>query len=197
MKKPFSPSADRNKEPILDQLRRELPSNQHVLELGSGTGQHACYFANSLPNIIWQPTDLKQNLPGIASWASEHGANNLQMPIELDVNTHPWPIAHTDVCFTCNTFHIVSEASVSAIFKGSQIALNNKGKLCVYGPFSKNAQHTSQSNVQFDLQLREANPISGIRDLSMLDEIAIQHGFNACRYTQMPVNNLFVVWECN
>lgn len=197
MNKPFSPSAERNKEPILNQLRHELPNNQHVLELGSGTGQHACYFANALPNIIWQPTELKQNIPGIVSWMNEHGTDNIQTPIELDVDAHPWPKTNIDVCYTCNTFHIVSEESVQSIFKGSQYALKRQGKLCVYGPFSKNARHTSVGNMRFDQQLREANPASGIRDLENLDELARQHEFKPCRYTQMPANNLFVVWELN
>jgi len=197
MNKPFSPAAQRNREPILNQLKNELHKNQRVLELGSGTGQHACHFASALPNITWQPTELKQNLPGIVSWVSEHDIDNIKSPIELDVDVHPWPINNVDVCYTCNTFHIVSEESVLSIFKGSQSALKEIGKLCVYGPFSKDAKHTSDSNARFDQQLRSANPASGIRDVSILDKLAQQHGFSPCRYTQMPANNLFVVWELN
>ncbi|MFK7853677.1 MAG: DUF938 domain-containing protein [Granulosicoccus sp.] len=195
MNKPFSPSADRNKEPILGALRHELADNQQVLEIGSGTGQHACFFAAALPSIRWQPTELKQNIPAIQRWISEQPINNVLPPKELDVDVHPWPIHSADVCYTCNTFHIVSAQSVKNIYRGCKALLGSGGKLCVYGPFSIDGQHNSAGNESFDQQLRASNPDSGIRDLSQLDEIAQQSGFSAYRCTKMPANNLFVVWE--
>lgn len=195
MNKPFSPSADRNKEPILNALKSELSANQRVLEIGSGTGQHACYFAAALPNIIWQPTELKQNISTISGWINEENIENILEPKELDVDAHPWPVMSADVCFSSNMFHIVSMHSIRSIFSGCKAALEDDGKLCVYGPFSIDGQHTSASNKHFDQQLRASDPNSGIRDLSELDEIAQQSGFNACRRIAMPANNFLVVWE--
>lgn len=195
MKKPFSPSADRNKESILGTLKTELSANQMVLEIGSGTGQHACYFSDALPDVIWQPTELESNIPAIYTWIEEHSLGNLRNPIVLDVDTHPWPIKNAEVCYTCNTLHIMSIQSVRSLFKGSGAVLNNAGKLCVYGPFSIDGQHISPSNALFDQQLRASDPASGVRDLSELNNIAQQYGFAPCRYTALPANNFFVVWE--
>lgn len=176
-------------------LRHELSANQKVLEIGSGTGQHACFFAAALPNIVWQPTELKQNIPAITRWVGEENLDNILDPIELDVDVRPWPIKQADVCYTCNTFHIVSLQSVHSIFKGCIAVLADGGKLCVYGPFSVDGQHTSTGNERFDQQLREADPASGVRDLSELNVMAQQLGFVACRHVQMPANNFLVVWE--
>jgi len=194
MSKPFSPSADRNKHPLLTELSSELNGDEHVLEIGSGTGQHACFFTERLSGIYWQPTELAANLPAISAWISEHKHPKILPPLELDV-TKPWPELNAQVCFTCNTFHIVSMEAVQSIFEGCQRVLMSSGKLLVYGPFSLNGKHTSLSNEQFDQQLRASNPDSGIRDLQELDKLAQTAGFSPCRYTQMPANNLFVVWE--
>jgi len=195
MNKPFSQSADNNKEPILKQLQRELSAGQVVLEIGSGTGQHACFFASAFPEVLWQATELEHNIPTIRQWMSEHQRKNLLDAKTLDINDHPWPTTTADVCYTCNTFHIVSMDSVCSIFTGSKAVLKNSGKLCVYGPFSINGKHISPSNQQFDEYLRASDRASGVRDLTELDEIAQRSGFNPCRYTAMPANNFFVVWE--
>jgi len=121
MDKPFSPWAERNKEPTLSVLRQELPGKQTVLEIGSGTGQHACYFANALKYAVWQPSELAANISAIERWRA-----------------------------TCNTFHIVDMESVRAIFSGSKSLLGNSGKLCVYGPFTVDGKHISPSNKEFD-----------------------------------------------
>lgn len=195
MNKPFSPSAERNRDPILNVLRQELSSTQLVLEIGSGTGQHACYFANALPHLTWQPTELKHNIAAVNSWISTQKLDNILGPLELDVDVQPWPVKSAQACFTCNTFHIVSMDSVRAIFGGAKSALKDGGKLCVYGPFSINGKHTSAGNEQFDQQLRLESTVSGIRDLTELDKIAQSLGFTACRKIEMPANNLLVVWE--
>lgn len=194
MNKPFSPSADRNKGPILNVLQQELTPGQMVLELGSGTGQHACFFAEALPEITWQPTELEQNIAGIHHWIAEKKLSNILEPLTLDVDAQPWPVSTAQICFTCNTFHIVSMQSVRSIFEGCIAVLNHGGKLCVYGPFSIDGQHTSSGNAQFDQQLRADDLESGIRDLSRLDEIAQQIGYSAYRKIAMPANNFLVVW---
>lgn len=195
MNKPFSPSAERNKEAILTVLRRELPGKQTVLEIGSGTGQHACYFANALKDVVWQPSELTTNIAAIKSWLAEAALNNVLEPIVLDVNIKPWPFESADACFTCNTFHIVSMKSVRAIFSGSKSVLGQSGKLCVYGPFSIDGKHISPSNKDFDQWLQDSDPESGVRDLTQLDEIAQTNGFAPCRRIEMPANNFMVVWE--
>ncbi len=195
MNKPCSPSAERNKEPILNVLKEELSSQQSVLEIGSGTGQHACYFSAALPHILWQPTELKENIPAIQQWMQEQHCSNLLEPKILNVDDQPWPYQNIDTCFTCNTFHIVGQSSVKSIFNGCKSVLHESGKLCVYGPFALKGKHTSESNEHFDHQLRASNPNSGIRDLFVLDDIAQQHGFKPHRKLAMPANNFFVVWE--
>lgn len=195
MNKPFSPSADRNKAPILEVLQTILTGKEFVLEIGAGTGQHACHFAKAFPKVIWQPTELEENIPAIRSWLSEHQLENINDPMVLDVDYLPWPIDSADICYTCNMFHIVSMESVASIFKGASMVLGDEGKLCVYGPFAVSGRHTSQSNAQFDLQLRTSDPASGIRDLSELDAIAAGFGFNTATQIAMPANNLFVVWD--
>lgn len=195
MTKTSSPSAERNKEPILNVLKQELASEQLVLEIGSGTGQHACHFANALPHIQWQPTELAENIPTINSWLDEQELSNVLPPIVLDINHHPWPVKKADACFTCNTFHIVGEQSVLSTLKGCSEVLGNKGKLIVYGPFRINGKHTSASNEDFNGWLREQDPKSGILDLNELDKVAISHEFKPCRKIVMPANNYMIVWE--
>ena len=195
MNKPFSASAERNKQAILSKLQIQLNNGDHVLEIGSGTGQHACFFANALPNVIWQPTELQQNIPAINAWLNEHNLKNILEPLVLDINKLPWPKSQANACYTCNTLHIISMDSVHSFFKGCKQVLADKGKLCVYGPFSFDGQHTSPSTEEFDQWLRAADPASGVRDLNHLDSIAQELGFKACRFDKMPANNFFVVWE--
>lgn len=170
-----------------------------MLEIGSGTGQHACWFAAALPDITWQPTELEQNIPAIGRWLLEfkqaQNNDNILNPLVLDVNKHPWPVKRADVCFTSNTFHIVSMPAVRSIFEGCRRVLGDKGKLCVYGPFSINGQHTSDGNEQFDQQLRAEDSASGIRDMTELNELAQQFDFSDCRKMAMPANNFMLVWE--
>jgi len=189
MSKPFAASADRNKAYILNELRRELKDKRSVLEIGSGTGQHACYFGQALKHIIWQPTDLQQNLPAINAWLNEAELENVLTPKLLDVNDYPWSVNPVDVCYTCNTLHIVDMSSVDALFKGCRRALVPNGLLCAYGPFKVNGEHTSSSNREFDLWLRERDPNSGLRDLKDLDAIATSYGFAANRNVPMPANS--------
>lgn len=195
MSKPFAPSADRNKEPILHELQHLLIGNTQVLEIGSGTGQHACHFAPALPHVVWQPTELESNIDGIRQWLREHQPSNVLGPVVLDVNVHPWPVAQADVCFTCNTLHIVSESSVSSIFKGARSVLRDAGRLLAYGPFLVDGEHVGSGNEEFDRWLRSENPDSGVRDLSALDVLAHTSGFGPHRRIEMPANNFLVIWQ--
>ena len=193
--KQFSPSADRNKDHILACLREELAEAKTVLEIGSGTGQHACHFASHLPSVTWIPSDLHQNLLAIQARIDEVKLNNVLIPVDLDVNQTPWPILHADVCYTCNTFHIMSLDSIKSFFRGCQQVLDSSGKICVYGPFFVADMHTAESNVRFDQMLRHSDPLSGVRDLDVLNAIAAEHHFTDARCVDMPANNLLLMWD--
>ena len=193
--KPFAQAAYQNRHDILAVLQQELLPGNQVLELGSGTGQHVCHFAPALADIDWQPSELAHNLAGIAQWLEESGHPNIQPPIELDIRWTNWPELNVDVCYSANTFHIVSWASVVSAFKGCSKVLVAGGKLMVYGPFSINGEHTARSNQQFDQHLRAEDPQSGVRDISDLDRVAEDNGFTQARLVEMPVNNFIAVWQ--
>lgn len=195
MNKPFASAADQNKRPILEVLQRELIGPLKVLEFGSGTGQHACHFCAALPELNWQPSDLADCQAGIRQWIADSGCPNINAPLEFNVLEQPWPAESADVCYTANTFHIVSETAVDAMFSASASLLTPAGRLIVYGPFAINGKHTSRGNEQFDAMLRSGNPDSGIRDLTVLNAIATAIGFKEARVHQMPVNNLLLIWE--
>jgi len=186
--KPFSLAAERNREPILNELR---------LELGSGTGQHACYFAEALPSITWQPTEVTSILPVTEERISDEGADNILPPLALDVFQSPWPDLICDVVYSCNTFHIISENGVEALLAGAATLLRDGGQLIVYGPFRFDGQLLSHSNVLFDQQLRAEDPLRGIRDVSRLNKIAVACGFSHCTARAMPANNHMLVWTFN
>jgi len=134
-KKRFAASAQNNREPILVCLKGLLTGEERVLEIGSGTGQHACYFASHFPDIVWQPTELAENIPVINQWLRDEGLANIEAPVLLDVSQLPWSVEHADVVYTCNTFHIMSEACVECLFAGAAEVLEEGGRLIVYGPF--------------------------------------------------------------
>jgi len=192
--KPYSLAAERNREPILNELRTLLSAGDLVLELGSGTGQHACYFAEALTSITWQPSEVASILPVTQERVGEEGTDNIHPPLALDVFQSPWPDLSCDVVYSCNTFHILSEKGVEALLAGAATVLRDGGKLIVYGPFRFDGQHISQSNVSFDQQLRAEDPLRGIRDVSWLNEIAVANGFSHCAIRAMPANNHMLVW---
>lgn len=195
MTKPFAGAADQNKAPILTVLQTELLDGQTVLELGSGTGQHACYFAAEMPDLIWYPTELGNQLAGISAWIADSGCENIRPPRELDVSTYPWPDLEADVCYSCNTFHIISLEAVRSTFRGCASVLAGGGKLIVYGPFSEKGVHQGEGNARFDNMLSASDPKSGIRDLIELDGFATEFGFMSARQYSMPVNNQVLVWD--
>ena len=191
----FSPSSERNKVPILDVLKTELADITEVWEVGSGTGQHAVFFAEALPHLVWQTCDLRENHQDIQARIETAQLSNLKSPIELDVNLFPWSMQSVQAVFSANTLHIISETSVQAFFKGIQQGLQISGKLCVYGPFNYKGKFTSESNEQFDRQLKQRDPASGIRDFEWINQLADEAGCILQRDYEMPANNRLLVWQ--
>jgi cyclopropane fatty-acyl-phospholipid synthase-like methyltransferase len=192
-----SEAADRNKAPILAKLTKEFAHARHILEIGSGTGQHALYFAAHLPHLSWQPTDTGDYLPVLRERVRLEGGVNLRAAIELDVRADPWPVEAVEGIFSANTLHIMSWSSVQDFFRGVAGVLGNPGVLCVYGPFRYGGRYTSESNAVFDEYLRNRNPESGIRDLEAVDGLARQRGLELAADHAMPANNQLLVWKRN
>jgi cyclopropane fatty-acyl-phospholipid synthase-like methyltransferase len=192
-----SEAADRNKAPILAKLTEEFAHARHILEIGSGTGQHALYFAAHLPHLSWQPTDTGEYLPVLRERVRLEGGVNLRAAIELDVRADPWPVEAVEGIFSANTLHIMSWSSVQDFFRGVAGVLGNPGVLCVYGPFRYGGRYTSESNAVFDEYLRNRDPESGIRDLEAVDGLARQRGLELAADHAMPANNQLLVWKRN
>jgi hypothetical protein len=195
--KPFAPSAERNKQAILEILQQELTAHDLVLEFGSGTGQHLAHFAKAMPTVQWLPSDLAEQLPGIYQWTDESQCTNILKPVEIDLRNPYLPQLKVTACYTANTFHIISWKSVEQAFLCSSTLLAKGEKFLSYGPFSMNGEHNSQGNREFDKQLRAGNSESGIRDLNELNGLAAQYGFLAARSIPMPANNQILVWVRN
>ena len=192
--KPYSEACERNRGPILEVLREHFADRRRVLEIGSGTGQHAVHFAAALPRLIWQTSDIAPGLPGIRLWIEEAGLPNLPPPIALDV-TGPWPGASFDAIFTANTLHIMSWPQVRALFRALPAVLAPDALLAIYGPFNTNGRFTSDSNAAFDTWLKQRSPESGIRDFAAVDELARSIGFALVEDRPMPANNRTLVWR--
>jgi len=193
--KPFAPSAERNKHAILEILKIELAPGDHVFEFGSGSGQHACYFSSTLQDVVWQPTDLPDKLAGISLWIEESGSTTILDPLALDLSDDLLIKQEASVCYTANTFHIVSLQKVEQLFRQAFNILRGNGKLIVYGPFSFNGEHTSDGNRAFDLQLRNGDRHSGIRDFDLVNDMATNYGFVNNKIIPMPANNHIIVWS--
>jgi cyclopropane fatty-acyl-phospholipid synthase-like methyltransferase len=191
----LSEACERNKGPILAVLREELAASSHVLEVGSGTGQHAVYFAAGLPQLLWQPSELPENLPALAERIRLEGGANVRAPVALDVRDDPWPVAPVDAVFNANTLHIMAWSAVCEFFRGAGALLSSAGVLCVYGPFRFEGRHTSDSNAAFDHFLRQRDPASGVRDFEALDAQAAAHGLRFSANHAMPANNRTLVWR--
>jgi SAM-dependent methyltransferase len=190
-----SAACERNKEPILAVLGRELAACHSVLEIGSGTGQHAVHFARYLPHLAWQPSELGAGLAPLAERIRLEGPPNLQPAIELDVRAHPWPIGRVDAIFSANTLHIMAWNAVEHFFRGAGTALAAHGVLCVYGPFRYRGGYTSASNAEFDEYLRARDPASGLRDFEALERLATGAGLGLAADHAMPANNQILVWR--
>ena len=183
--KPFSEASERNREPILAVLKRVFGGSRKVLEIGSGTGQHAAYFSAALPHLAWQASDVAEHLAGIRLWGVE--------PIELDVD-QPWPKVDADAVFSANTAHIMSWPQVQRTFAG-MAGMPSFELLCLYGPFSYAGRHTSESNARFDAMLRTRDPSSGVRDFQDICALAQQCGMRVDEDNAMPANNRLLVFR--
>lgn len=194
MRRPYSEACERNKAPILRVLSEAFGDRSKVLEIGSGTGQHAVHFARHLTHLQWQPTDIPDQLPGMRLWLTDARLANLLGPIPLDIDQPDWPRIAADAAFTANTLHIVSWPQVVRLFEQLGTLLPAGGVLAVYGPFNYNRRHTSESNARFDLMLRSREPSSGIRDFEDVDVLAQRNGLRLSGDYEMPANNRTVVW---
>ena len=192
---PHSEACDRNKEPILAVLRREFAGCRHVLEIGSGTGQHAAHFAHAMPQVVWQPTDTAEALPGLRRCILHERLENLRAPVELDVTLTPWGVRPVDGVFTANTLHIMHWPQVEAFFANLPAVAKPGTVLAVYGPFRYGGRYTSGSNAEFDEYLHARDPGSGIRDFEQVDALAAAAGFGFVADHRMPANNQTLVWR--
>lgn len=195
MDKPFSPSADRNRHPILDVLRTAFADRRAVFEMGSGTGQHALHFASALPHLRWQTSEVVENLDGIRAWLAEAGLPNTPPPVAFDVNQPRWPAGPFDAVFTANTLHILGWEEVRCWFARLPDLLAPDAVLAVYGPFNYAGQFTSPSNADFDARLRADHPRRGLRDFEDVDALARGIGFTLQADHAMPANNRCIVWR--
>jgi len=193
--KPFSESCAQNQEPILQVLREAFAGCKHVLEIGSGTGQHAVYFGERLPHLTWQTSDLFDNHAGILAWLEEARLPNVRAPLLIDAKNPAWPIRGVDAVFSANAVHIMSWPEVESLFTGIGRALTENGRLCLYGPFNYGGKFTSASNAQFDILLKEYNPASGVRDFEALNSLAEAQGLRLLKDFPMPANNRSLVWQ--
>ena len=192
--KPFAESCEENKRPILAVLEQAFADCREILEIGSGTGQHAVFFAARLPHLVWQTSDLREHHAGIRAWLTEAGLPNLRPPIALDVARDPWPDSRYDGVFSANTSHIMHWHEVEAMFAGVGRVLAPGGHFCLYGPFNLDGRYTSESNARFDAWLRARDPGSGLRDLEALDRLAHAAGLALSANHPMPANNRTLVW---
>ncbi|WP_428696385.1 DUF938 domain-containing protein [Stappia sp.] len=198
---PFAPSAERNKDAILAGLAPHLAQCRRILEIGSGTGQHAVHMTQALPHLVWQCSDLPGAVAGIAERLESEGSARTPPPLALDVAAPPWslPMADApdafDAVYTANTLHIMSFAHVGQFFARIGEVLAPGGMCCVYGPMKYGGAFTTESNAAFDAQLRAGNPESGIRDFEALDELAKDQGLALVDDIAMPANNRLIVWR--
>ena len=193
MEKPFAPSCEKNREPILAVLEAYFHDRRAVLEIGSGTGQHAVFFAARFPHLIWQTSDRRENLPGIGAWLDEAALPNTPPPLELDV-MQAWPAQRYDAVFSANTLHIMSWAAVERLFAGLACVLDEQARVTVYGPFNYGGKFTSESNANFDLWLKEKAAHQGIRDFEKVNELAEKAGLKLLEDRAMPSNNRCLIW---
>jgi SAM-dependent methyltransferase len=189
-------ATERNRQPILEILRRVLPPTGLVLEIASGTGQHVAFFARQLPALRWQPSDPSPlHLDSIRAWTVASGVDNVAAPLQLDVEVAPWPVAHADAILNINMIHIAPWSAAEALFRGAAQLLPPGGVLFLYGPFKREGRHTADSNARFDERLRAEDPRWGVRDLGDVQSLAAAAGFAAPEVIAMPANNLSLVFH--
>ena len=194
MNKPWAESSEQNKQVISQVSQKLFTAPGDVLEIGSGTGQHAVHFTQQMPHLIWHPSDCADQIPGMTLWFNEVTHQRIRQPLILDVN-QTWPPQLFDYIFTANTLHIVSWMAVQALFAGAGKILKPGGLFAQYGPFNYDGQYTSDSNARFDMWLKERDPQSGIRHFEELEKLAKQNNMMLHSDHEMPVNNRVLVWQ--
>ena len=193
--RPYAESTARNAAPILEILKHEFRDKQRVLEIGSGTGQHAVTFAAALEHLHWHTSDLDENHAGINAWIQASQLGNVVPPLTMDVRTAEVDAGAFDAVYSANTAHIMGLDAVESMYSLVGTSLRNGGVFCLYGPFRRDGQFNTQSNADFDTHLRDRDPAMGIRDLEALDEFAGANGLRRQRLYAVPSNNYVVVWE--
>jgi hypothetical protein len=191
-----APSAERNKQPILEVLARVLPPRGLVLEIGSGTGQHVTHFARFLPALTFQPSEMDvARHASIEAWVAEGKLSNVKPPLAIDVTKHPWPLSAADAVVCINVIHIAPWEATIALMAGAGRILPAGGVLVTYGPYMRAGVHTSQSNEAFDASLRARNALWGVRDIDKVAEVASHEGLALEEAVPMPANNFTMVWR--
>jgi hypothetical protein len=191
----FSSAAERNRQPILDELQVLLPKQGTVLEIGSGTGQHAAFFSENLPGLLWQPSDREVNLPGLEALFLAEANDRILPPLKLEVLCGPWPGCSYEAAYSANTAHIMPWDAVVAMFTGVSAHLLRGARFCLYGPFNIDNRFTSQSNARFDADLRSRDPKMGIRDIAAIESLANHNRLKLEQQISMPANNLMLIFR--
>jgi hypothetical protein len=192
----YFPHVARNRAPILEVLKRVLPRQGLVLEIASGGGEHAAYFASNLPGLLWQPTDANSEMfESIAAHRAAAGVANLPLPLHLDVTSEQWPVERADAMVCCNMIHIAPWEATEGLIAGAGRTLARGAPLYLYGPYKIDGRHTAPSNQDFDTRLRGQNPLWGVRDLTEVSRLAERHGFALSETVPMPANNLSVIFR--
>ena len=192
---PFSQACENNKQPIYEVLSRHLQGTERLLEIGGGTAQHAEYFSKLFPGVAWQSSEIPANLETLNQRIDRAGLPNLPSGIALDVNDDSWPVEKFDAIFSANTLHIMASVSVVSFFYKAGAHLGETGLLLVYGPFKYGGEFTTPSNKNFDLWLKQRDPVSGIRDFEWVNSMAEGQGLRLEEDNAMPANNQLLVWK--
>jgi len=192
----FSPSTSRNREPILAVLRGVLPKDARVLEIASGSGEHAVFVARALPGVAWQPSDPDaESRASIAAWTAHEGLVNVAPPLAIDVREKDWHVeAPFDAIVAINMIHYAPWESTPALFEGAARLLGAGGSVFLYGPYKRDGRHTAPSNEAFEVWLKQRDPRFGVRDLDAVEREAARSGFALGQVVEMPANNLSVVF---
>lgn len=194
--KPFAPACERNKDPILEVLQSVITrDDRRLLEIGSGTGQHAVYFAPHFPQVEWYPTDVTANLKGINMWLDEAKIKNIQRPTRVEIGKDELPKLKFDVIFTANTFHIMHWKECKSLIKQFGGRLREGSRVAIYGPFKYDGKFTTPSNEEFDQSLKEKDPLSGIRNFEDVNNAMVKNGFELVMDYAMPANNQMLVYR--
>lgn len=195
MSKPFSQACENNQEPIRSVISSYLKQPSALLEVGSGTGQHAAYISKRHPELSWQTSDVIENHAGIHAWMEDAQASNFLPPIELDINTAQWHKEKVDMVFSANTAHIMSWQEVEKFFAFIPMVLKTKGHFLLYGPFNYNGEFTSESNAHFNEWLKSQAAHRAIRDFEAVNQLAEQVKLQLVQDHEMPANNRLLVWR--